>query len=197
MRDELVRRLADRLDVPVDYVTTQLAALPRQAPAPVFKAASVTAGDPGRDEPGPPASDVPSPGAASLVAERAFLAMCLASGELGREYLGRLRDGHLSSEIGRKAADHLLSSFDDPLAGLPEDDPGLGALITAAAMQASEQEAATAPSLRMSFLQLELRRVDRELRRATQDGDRPRQHELAGARQNVRQELDSVMGQTA
>ena len=182
MRDELVRRLADRLDVPVDYVTTQLAAMPRQPSAPASRLAA-------------PASDVPSPGAASLVAERAFLAMCLASSELGRQYLGRLRDGHLSSEIGRKAADHLLASFDDPLAGLPEDDPALGALITAAAMQASEQESATEPSLRMSFLQLELRRVDRELRRATHDGDRTRQHELAGAKQDVRQELDAVMGQ--
>jgi hypothetical protein len=49
----------------------------------------------------------------------------------------------------------------------------------------------------MSFLQLELRRVARELRRARENGDFPRQHELAGLRQQVRRELDSVMGQTA
>ena len=103
----------------------------------------------------------------------------------------------MSSEIGRRAAEHLLASFEDPLAGLPEDDPALAALVTGAAMEAAEQEAAPEPVLRMSFLQLELRRVDRELRRASQDGDLGRQDKLAGARQEVRSELDSVMGQTA
>ena len=64
-------------------------------------------------------------------------------------------------------------------------------------MQASEQEGATDSVLRMSFLQLEARRLEREMRRAGQEGDLPRQDELAGARQEVRRQLDSVMGQTA
>ena len=49
----------------------------------------------------------------------------------------------------------------------------------------------------MSFLQLEYRRIERGLRRAQRDGDLVRQRELAGARQEVRRELDLVMGQTA
>jgi hypothetical protein len=49
----------------------------------------------------------------------------------------------------------------------------------------------------MSFLQLEQRRVERGLRRALRDGDLTLQRELASARQDVRRELDSVMGQTA
>jgi DNA primase len=186
-RDELVRLVADRLDVPVGYVTTKLSSPPEPAIA-VARAAA---------PPGAVGRDLASPGAASLATERAFLAMCLASGSLGREYLGRLRPGHLSSDIGRRAAEHLLAHFDDPLDGLGDDDPALAALVTGAAMQASEQQGHTEAVLLMSFLQLELRRVERELRRAREAGDFPRQHELAGLRQQVRRELDSVMGQTA
>jgi DNA primase len=182
MRDELVRQLADRLDVPVDYVTTKLASAPAPAPA------APRAASPG---------DLASPGAASLAAERAFLAMCLASGDLGRDYLGRLGAEHLSSDTVRRAAQHLVAHFDDPLDGLAGDDPALAALVTGAAMQASEYEGHSEPVLRMSFLQLELRRVERELRRARESSDLPRQDELAGAKQAVRRELDTVMGQTA
>ena len=181
-RDELVRLVADRLDVPVDYVTGKLANPPAGRQVRRAEAAF---------------GDLASPGAASQVAERAFLAICLASGELGRDYLGRIRPGHMSSDTGRRAAEHLLAHFDDPLSGLGDDDPALAALVTGAAMQASEQEAPSEPVLRMSFLQLEARRLERELRRAGQEGDRPRQRELAGARQDVRREMDSVMGQTA
>jgi hypothetical protein len=49
----------------------------------------------------------------------------------------------------------------------------------------------------MSILQLEKRRIEREIRRAAQEGDHTRQSELAKAEQQVRGELDSVMGQTA
>jgi DNA primase len=186
-RDELVRLVADRLDVPVGYVTTKLSSPPEPAVAMARASAPPRAAAP----------DLASPGAASLAAERAFLAMCLASGDLGRGYLGRLREGHLSSDMGRRAAEHVLAHFDDPLDGLGDDDPALAALVTGAAMQASEQEGHTEAVLRMSFLQLEQRRVERELRRAREEGDFPRQDELAGVRQQVRRELDSVMGQTA
>ena len=181
-RDELVRLVADRLDVPVNYVTGKLA----NPPAPRQTRRSE-----------PAFGDLASPGAVSQVAERAFLAICLASGDLGRDHLGRLRPGHLSSDTARRAAEHLLAHFDDPLDGLGDDDPALAALVTGAAMQASEQEGATDSVLRMSFLQLEARRLEREMRRAGQEGDLPRQDELAGARQEVRRQLDSVMGQTA
>ncbi len=178
-RDALVREAADRLDVPPDYVTAPAAPAPRPA-------AGVQALRTGV-----------SPGEASLAAERAFLAMCLASGALGREHLERLSDEHLSSGATRSAARHLRTAFDDPLAGLPEDDPAAAALVTGVAMAAQEQPEATEPVLRMSFLQLELRRIERELRRAAADANHARQDELAGARQDVRRQMDTVMGQTA
>jgi DNA primase len=183
-RDALIREVADRLDMPVDYVTA--------APA-LVRQESASANIP--DRPVVPAGS--SPGEAAFAAERAFLAMCLASGELGREYLGRLSAGHLSFPATRGAREHLLSRFDDPLAELPEDDPAVAALITGVAMEAQERAEALAPALRLDFLQLERRRIEREIRRAANESDLARVGELAGARQAVRREMDTVMGQTA
>jgi DNA primase len=186
-RDALVREAADRLDVPVDYVLA--------APAPAASRPPSRGGDPGSEQP-PPAAPTGF-GEASLAAERAYLTMCLASGVRSREYLERLSEEHLSSPALRAARAHLASSFDDPLAGLPEDDPATAAVITGVAMAAQEQVEATEPVLRMSYLQLELRRIERELRRAAHAEDNARRMELAGARQQVRRDMDQVMGQTA
>jgi DNA primase len=176
-RDHLVRIVADRLDVPAGYVVGALASTrdegPQSAPA------GVTAGT------------------AALAAERAFLALCLASGALGRDYLERLDDGHLSSDAARRARDHLIAHFDDPLIDPPTDDAAAAGLLTGLAAEADQQETASKAVLEVSFLQLELRRIDREIRRVTHEGDLTRQDALAGAKQQVRRDLDAVMGQTA
>jgi DNA primase len=200
MRDALVREVADRLDMPLEHVLTAPARSARAASgsrAAAAGAANAASGSRATAVAGPPFRAGTSPGEASLAAERAFLAMCLASGELGRDYLGRLSEGHLSTTATRAAREHLAARFDDPLAGLPDEDPALAALVTGVAMTAQEQGEATEPALRMSFLQLEQRRIEREIRHAAQTGDHPLQDRLAAARQDVRRELDSVMGQTA
>ena len=97
----------------------------------------------------------------------------------------------------QQAREHLVAAFDDPLAGLDDGEAELGRLVAGIVARAEMQGPAAGPSLRMSFLQLELRRIERELRRAAEMADRARQDELAGARQDVRREMDAVMGQTA
>ncbi len=129
--------------------------------------------------------------------ERAFLVMCLASGELGREYLGRLSEDHLSWRTTRRAREHLVSHFDDPLAGLPVDDPEVAALVTDVAVAAQEQSEATEPALRLDFLHLERRRIDRAIQRAADEANHARIDQLAEERQDIRREMDTVMGQTA
>ena len=52
-------------------------------------------------------------------------------------------------------------------------------------------------TLRTSILQLEGRRIDREIRRAASAGDHARQTELAAAAQRVREEMGQIVGQTA
>ena len=186
MRDELVREGADRLDVPQEYVR---GALDRS------RAAPVTA--PVRASRGPAAPARASAGEVALRAEREFLSRCLGSGELGRGYLSLPQDEQFSSDATRRARRHLASHFDDPLADLPEDEPTLAALVTDVALAAQEGSPSPEAVLQMSILQLEKRRIEREIRRAAQEGDHARQSELAKAEQQVRGELDSVMGQTA
>ncbi len=172
-RDHLVRIVADRLDMHPSLVSEGLGG-------------------------SSPATRSPSGSASAVLAvERAYLALCLDAGTLGRDYLRRLEDTHLLSEAARHARDHLLAHFDDPLADLPVDDPDTASLLTGLAAEASEQDAPTEAVLQGTFLQLELRRVNREIKRAEQDGDLARQDALAGTKQDVRRELDSVMGQTA
>jgi DNA primase len=175
-RDALVREAADRLDVPVDYVL---------APAPAPRA---------------PAPSQPAPSSAgelSLRTEREFLTRSLSSGELGRQYLARPEDDQFSSDLMRRARAHLVEHFEDPLAALPEDDPALAALVTDVAVAALERPPSEDLILRMSILQLEQRRIEREIRRASQDGDHARKSLLAAAEQKVRDEMGTVMGQTA
>lgn len=182
MRDELVREAADRLDVPSEYV--------RAALRPGASAA-------GRGEVRSVLPAGASAGEVAFRAEREFLARCLASGELGRDYLSRPTDEQFSSDFTRRAREHLAQHFDDPLVGLSMDEPPLAALVNDVAFAAQELPASAEAVLRMSILQLEKRRLEREIRRAAHEGDHARQSELAAAEQRVRGELDEVMGQTA
>jgi len=177
-RDELVRFVADKLDVPVSYVMTQLSTPTR----PTRSAQPVEA-------PSTPALD------ATMRAERVFLAMCLAQGVTGREHLAKLGDNHLSSRPLREVRDHLVRHFDDPLAALPDGEPVLTALATEVSML-SEEVPSSEAMLQMSWLQLELRRVERELRHAGEVQDRLRQRELSASLDHVKREIDELMGQT-
>jgi len=158
-------------------------------------------GDPGpeRSDRAAPASTPTNAGPvdAALEAERVFLALCLAGGDAGREYLDRLTPAHLTSTALQRVKDHLAAHWSDPLAVLdPQDDPELASLVQGVAVRAEDTEPADGDlSLRMSFLALDLRRVDREIRQARADGNHERQSALAAERQRVRTEMDAVMGQ--
>jgi DNA primase len=178
-RDELVRYLSDRLDVPREYLLAQSTAQ--------FS----------RPEPAADASAAPRVLRLDATArvERSFLTMCVSS-ELGREYVQRLADDHFSSAPLRRVRDHLADHWDNPLAALPEDDPMLAALIKDVVMRADENHVSE-DVLRLDFLQLELRRVDRRLRHAEQDGDFEAQRALARERQGLKAQIDELMGATA
>ena len=176
-RDALVREAADRLDVPADWV--MMPARPQSAVAEERSAAQ------------------PSVGELAFRAEREFLTRSLSSAALGHDYLSRPADDQFSTDLLRRARDHLVAHFEDPLADLPEDDPALGALVTDVAFAAQERTPTEEPVLQMSLLQLEHRRIEREIARASQEGDHARKSDLAVAEQKVLQELGAVMGQTA
>ena len=181
-RDHLVRYVADKLDLAPEVVNSALQSAPRRA----------SQDPPTREQP-PRRPERLLDGASR--SERAFLAMCLSQGDVGREYLARVSDGHLSSEALRLTRDHLVTHFADPLAERPADDPAIAATITEVVMLADE-EPSSEPALRLGFLQLELRRIERELRHAGQGDDFDRQRELWSERETVREAIGNVMGET-
>ncbi|MGI8595787.1 MAG: DNA primase [Thermoleophilaceae bacterium] len=226
VRDELVRMAADRLDVPVEYLRAGARAgsspgrssaggARRQAPStavPSPASSRSEPGAPGGPAPGSPVESRPSPtadapgapprpaahGALDLAgrAECAFLAMCLAEPSHGRSFLGRVEDDHFSSAALRGVRDHLREHFEDPLAAPPEEDPTVAALVREVAMRADAEPFSEA-ALRLGFLQLDLRRVERQQRGARQARDHARQRELAAERDRVQRDFAELMGQTA
>jgi hypothetical protein len=104
--------------------------------------------------------------------ERALLAMCIGEPALGREFLERLSDEHLSSALTRRARDWLAGHLEAPLAGLPRDDEELVALVTDVAMRA-EREPASRAAMENNFLELDLRRVEDLIAAAERAGGSP------------------------
>jgi|SRR5215218_688764 len=200
-RDHLVHLVADWLNVSPDYVLVGVGSRPRSTSLPVPPARDDRFGDPGPERGmssgGTAGIAVSRPAHAdpALESERIFLADCLRAGEKGRHQLEQLTPEHLSSTLMQRARDHLLAHFADPLAGLDPADAELSALVAGIASRADEDQDAEAPVLRMSFLALELKRFDREIRRARADGNHERQSALAVERQRVRTEMDAVMGE--
>jgi DNA primase len=192
LRQHLVRLAADKLSMSIGEFHVVLDAANRAPSGAPTPGESANGGPDGRDARfrREPAHSID--GAART--EREFLAMCLADRTNGREYLERLEEDHFSSDALRRVRDHLADHFDDPLAELPDDDPALVALVTEIAMRA-EEKSAPGEALRLTFLQLELQRVERQLRHAERASDLERQRELWPVRESVRVQIDELMGQ--
>ena len=180
--DHLVRDVSDRLSVEPRYLMAMLSASPPAAPP-----------RPGRDA--SPASRLPSVEAGAGT-ERAFLAMCLAHGPIGRRYLDGLHDDHFSSPPLRRVRNHLLAHFDDPVAALPEDE-GIARLITDVAFRAQAEPVASSTelTLRIAWVQLEMQATDRRLQHAARAADQEGQRTLAPQRARLQREFDELMGQ--
>lgn len=178
-REDLVRYVANSLDVPVDYVIAQLTSPNRT------DAARAAGPAPGQRLP-----EVE----ADVRVERKFLSMCVAMGPAGRAYLGRLSDDHLSSVPLRRVRDWLSERFEEPLEQLPADDPAFSALVTQVTM-GSQEEPSSETVLELSLLQLDARRIERALRRAEEEQDFDRQRALWAEREQVRSRIEELMGE--
>jgi DNA primase len=175
LRDELERRVADRLEID-----------------PPRLAARVIAGTPasgGRQDPGPegraPArQDAPARRPAELTSrerrERALLAMCIALPNEGKEYLARLSEAHLSP-TGLRVAAWLREHPQDPASNLPHDDGELAALITELVIM-SHEEPASHEAMELNFLLLDQRRLEDEIAAAGERGDYERRAALSRER---------------
>jgi DNA primase len=174
-RDDLVRRVAERLDFdPAMVMGRVVAATPASG---------------GRKEANPDrarAAEAASPPrrTAELTSrerrERALLAMCISLPGEGREYLSRLTDAHLSPS-GLQAVAWLREHPEDPVSSLPRDDAALATLITELAMTARE-EPASREAMELNFLLLEQRRLEDEIAAAGERGDYERRAALSRER---------------
>ncbi len=167
LRDDLVRRVADRLDLEPETVHGRvIAAEPASggpdAGAPVYEAVSAERATPARQP----------RRAAELTSrerrERALLAMCIALPEDGREFLARLTDAHLSAS-GVRAAAWLRENPGDPASNLPHDDE-MASLVSELVMISHDQPASR-EAMELNWLLLEQRRLEDEIAAAGERGD--------------------------
>jgi DNA primase len=155
--DELVRKVADRLDTDPSLVLARVRSAREAA----------------TDGHGNGVGEVPRPVAATLTPretrERALLAMCLADPENGRRFIAELDDEHLSP-TGQPALRWLREHLDDPMTGLPREDAALTSLITELVMRA-QSEPATEPAMQLNFDLLEQQRLEDGISAAQKAGD--------------------------
>jgi DNA primase len=173
-RDDLIRRVAERLDFdPAMVMGRVVAATPASG---------------GREQAAPEAARSAEPARPQRTAEltsrerreRALLAMCIALPKEGQEYLARLTDAHLSP-TGRGAAAHLREHLEDPASSLPHDDDGLAGLIAELVIM-SREEPASREAMEHNFLRLEERRLEGEIVAAGERGDYERRAALSRER---------------
>ena len=180
-RQELVRIAADRLGLSPADIDAQLGAARPAAPSPESR----------------PSPAVPvRPVAQVERSERVFLSLCLGLGERGMEYLQRSKPEHFGTDLMQRARQHLLTHTGDPLSGLGPEDKSLATAVMEI-VRLADEGGVEEQALRLSYLQLELRRVERDLQSAEQRSDHERQRHLWGERESVRGEISELMGQTA
>jgi DNA primase len=189
MRMELTRMVSGRLALPESLAETLLAQATGKAAGarrdgPSNGSRARGAGVSGREE-----------------TERAFLALCIASPEEGRQALASVDvEEDFASELLRRAARRLRDgSLREPMAGDPErvgdldEDPELKALLAELIVEAGRERAHPA-MLEVQRLQLRLARVDREIQRARGSGSGDMSG-LAQQRAEVKRDFDRAYSQ--
>jgi DNA primase len=198
MRMELIRMASSRLAVRESAFERRLTSAPAAAPA----------GDRGGAEQGRAGRERPVTGARAANkslsgredAERAFLALCIASPDDGAQMLASVEiDEHFSSELLRRAARRLRAGdLREPMGavageqGRLEEDQELTRLLAELVVEAGRDEAHPA-MLEAQRLQLELARVDRQIQRARGE-QRGEISGLAGQRAEVKRQFDRAYG---
>jgi DNA primase len=178
LRDDLVRRVAGRLELTEGRLATLLTSGGSAG-------GLVRAGRPGNGSgPGASAAAAAAGGPAQATrGERLFLALCLAVPDVGARILADLDiDEILTSTTLRRAARHLAAHLRAPLSDLPADDEEFARTISGLVELAGRVPDPSADRLEHARLILDLDRLERAIIRARADGvgtsDLARQREL-------------------
>jgi DNA primase len=172
MREELVRRIAGRLELSERTLAALVAEGGGRAPA------------------APPTA--PPPLDPAVRAERAFLVLCIALPSAGRRALQAIDpDQHLTSQRLRRAARHLAGQTEMPLSGLAPEDEELTRLMADLVQRAGRAGEVTPEQLEQQRLLLERARLERAIRRAREEGG-PGIGDLARERELVLGEIRAL-----
>jgi DNA primase len=175
-RDDLVRRVAERLDLEPAMVMGRIVAA-----TPTSGGRDQVAGDPGPERaPRAPQARRQGELTSRERRERSLLAMCVAIPSEGREFLDKLTDAHLSP-TGLRAAAWLREHPEDPASDLPHDDAELAGVIAELVIM-SREEPASREAMELNFLLLEQRRLEDEIAAAGERGDYERRAALSRER---------------
>jgi DNA primase len=172
-RDDLIRRVAERLDLDPAMVMGRVV-----ASTPASGGREQAAAAPRGHEQARPQR--PAELTSRERRERALLAMCISLPSEGREYLGKLTDAHLSP-TGMRVATWLREHLEDPASDLPHDDGELAGLISELVIM-SREEPASHEAMELNFLLLEQRRLEAEIAAAGERGDYERRAALSRER---------------
>lgn len=179
LRDELVRRVAGRLELSEARLATILTAAHRAPPAAVNGSRRSDAGD------GPAASP-------AVRSERLFLALCIALPEPGARTLAAIDiDGLLTSGSMRRAARHLAEHARSPLGDLPPGDDDFAGTVAGLVDLSARIPDPTRDRLEHARLLLDLDRLERAIIRARGAGEGI--SELAREREVVREAMRAVV----
>jgi len=166
LRDDLVRRVAGRLELTEGRLATLLSSGGSAG-------GLVGSGRPGNGSgpAGPPGGEVPLGPGQAVRGERLFLALCLAVPDVGATVLADLDvDEALTSTPLRRAARHLAGHLRAPLADLPGDDEEFARTIGGLVELAGRVPDPSADRLEHARLILDLDRLERAIIRARADG---------------------------
>ncbi|MGK2932166.1 MAG: DNA primase [Solirubrobacterales bacterium] len=164
-RDELVRKVAERLGIDPTIVVARVTSAPPPQPETRTGPATTTATA--------PLAAPAQPGALLSQRERQerhLLAMCVAKPEEGRPYIEKLQTKHLTSPLMVRTVEWLKGHLDDPAEGLDPDDRELHRLVAALVLRASPEQVG-AGSIRRNFMELELAALEDEIAAASAGDD--------------------------
>jgi DNA primase len=161
LRDDLVRRVAGRLELSEGRLGTLLASGGPASPRTNGSAAGAGNG----------IGEATSGQGHAVRGERLFLALCLALPDLGATALNHADvDGLLTSAALRHVARHLAGHIREPLADLPPEDDEFARTVSGLVALAARVPDPTADRLEHARLMLDLDRLERAIIRARGEG---------------------------
>lgn len=181
LRQELVRKAADGLAIDPPVIVARVESAPA---SPVERPSVPKPTSPPGEEARPPRQGVLTKHERR---ERSLLLMCVADPAKGEEWIGRLEERHLSSDLMVQTVAWLKENLDQPTAGLDSQDEEVQQFVRALVVRADPTKVGEG-AIRRNFMELELAALEREIELAGA-GDPARRAELSRQRSQLVEEV--------